>query len=69
VSEIDYIQGKHFMKALHEAGLLPEWPMLTRLIIDVVPDQPVMMHVERIGSKRLVEVVIEAGPRIEVTEL
>lgn len=65
---MDYMIGSDFMRALNRAGLLPEWPMLERIIIDVVPDEPVRMHVQRIGSARLVNVLIDAGSRIEVSE-
>lgn len=62
-----YITGKDFLKALHDAGLLPHWPMLTRVIIDVPTDGVVQMHVQTIAPARLVDLVVDAGPRIEIT--
>lgn len=64
----DYMLGRDFMRALNRAGILPEWPMLTRIIIDIEPDQPVTMHVQRIGSAKIVDVLIDSGPRIEVRD-
>lgn len=53
----DYVIVKDFLKALHDAGLLPQWPNLTRVVIDAnIDDGVVRMYVDQIPSGALLTI-------------
>lgn len=49
----DFVLGKDMLKALHEAGLLPQYPYCSRVVIDISPTDAVRMYVEQIPSGAL----------------
>lgn len=52
-----YVRVVDFLKALHEAGLLPQYPMLSRVVIDAdVRKGVVSMYVDQIPSEALLTV-------------
>ena len=52
-----YVIGKDMMKALHTAGLLPQYPMCSRVVIDIRPNNVVQMYVAQIPSGALLNIV------------
>ena len=54
-----YVRTDQFFKALHDAGLLPEYPMVSRVVIDADGTQGkavVRMFVDRIPGSALLEI-------------
>lgn len=52
-----YVLGKDMLKALHAAGLLPQYPMCSRVVIDIQPNKVVSMYVNQIPSGALLNIV------------
>ena len=55
-TERRYVLGKDLLKALHETGLLPQYPMCSRVVINIVPNEVVQMYVEQIPSGALLNI-------------
>jgi len=51
------IVGKKFIEALLESGVITRDEFVRRVVIDVSYDDAVVMHVERYGDSRLLEVI------------
>jgi len=52
------ITGRAFAAALVAAGVIPEADSVQRIVIDVKdPMEPVIIHIERFGDERLLDVV------------
>lgn len=51
------IHGKKFVDALLESGIITKDERVRRVVIDVNWDGAVVMHVERYGDSRLLEVI------------
>jgi hypothetical protein len=51
------IQGKRFLEALLESGVITKDQFVRRIVIDASVDNVVVMYVERYGDSRLLEVV------------
>lgn len=59
LAERPFVTSKDFLAALRDAGLLPQWPNLTRVVIDADMNSPiptVRMYVEQIPSGALLTV-------------
>lgn len=53
-----FITGRDFAAALVAAGVIPEADSVQRIVIDVKDaGEPVIIHIERIGDERLLDVV------------
>ena len=52
-----FVIGRDFLKALHEAGLLPSYPNCSRVVIDVRPNELVMFYVEEIPNEALLNII------------
>lgn len=51
-----YLMVKDFFKALHEAGVLPQYPQCSRVVIDAdINDGLVRMYVDQIPSEALLD--------------
>jgi hypothetical protein len=53
------IHGQAFWRALVDAGVFQQGDRVRRIIIDVPADGAVVMHVERWGDERLLDVALE----------
>jgi hypothetical protein len=63
------IVGKKFIEALLESGVITKDEFVRRVVIDVSYDDAVVMHVERYGDSRLLEVIPAlTGVEIRQTE-
>lgn len=52
------ITGRAFAAALVAAGVIPEADSVQRIVIEVKdPMEPVIIHIERLGDERLLDVV------------
>lgn len=52
-----FVRTRDFFKALHDAGLLPEYPMVQRVVIDCqARNGAVLMYVDRIPASALLEI-------------
>lgn len=52
-----YLMVKDFLKALHEAGVLPQYPQCSRVVIDAnINDGLVIMYVDQIPSEALLTI-------------
>lgn len=63
--ERNYLMTKDLGAALHAAGLLPQWPWISRITIDAKAGGAVMMYLEVIGSGKLLKVI----PGLEGVEI
>ena len=52
-----FVFGKDMLKALHVAGLLPAYPNVSRVVIDIRPNELVMFYVEEIPNEALLNIV------------
>ena len=52
-----YIDGKRFVDALLESGIVTKDEHVRRVVIDVNYDNVVVMYIERFGDSRLLEVI------------
>jgi len=52
-----YVFGRDMLKALHVAGLLPAYPNVSRVVIDIRPTELVMFYVEEIPNEALLNIV------------
>lgn len=60
---------KDFLKALHEAGVLPQYPNCSRIVIDAdINDGLVRMYVDSIPSEALLEVSPLMREMLNVTQ-
>ncbi len=65
--ERTWTHGRELLFALHKAGLLPSWPNLTRVVLDIRADSIVKMYVEEILSSKILQVGLTAdGIQIEI---
>lgn len=55
-TNLRYVKATDFMKALHEAGLLPQYPWCTRVVIDAKVGYMVQMYVDQIPSGALLKI-------------
>ena len=53
--------GRDFMFALHKAGLLADWPWVTKVVIVAEPTHTVQMFVETIPSSKVLRVGLDAS--------
>lgn len=55
-TERTWVTAADFMKALHEAGLLPQYPWCSRVVIDARAGDTVQMYVDQIPSGALLRI-------------
>lgn len=65
--EVRRIHGRALLKALTDAGIIRTGDFVRRVVIDAPCDGAVLVHVERIGDSRLLDVVPTLGG-VEVRE-
>lgn len=53
----DYIIASDFLKALGDAGILPNWEQTHRVVIDATVGDLVKMYVDAIPSEALLDLV------------
>lgn len=68
-NERNFVLTKDFLKALHEAGLLPQYPWCSRVVIDANIGQGgggmVQMYVDQIPSGALLNIAPMLKPLME----
>lgn len=52
-----FVMSTDFMKALHEAGLLPQYPWCSRVVIDAKVGDTVQVYVQQIPSGALLRII------------
>lgn len=55
-TERNWVKATDFMKALHEAGLLPQYPWCSRVVLDARVGHTVAMYVDQIPSGALLKI-------------
>lgn len=64
------ILGNSFLEALAEAGIIQAGEKVRRVVIDADVTAPVVIHVERYGDERLLNVVRKLeGVEVQVVEV
>ena len=59
------ILGREFAKALEAAGVVSDLNTIERIVIDVRADDVVHVHVQRMGTERLLSIAPLLPPLIE----